>query len=776
MNNLPIILITKEEIFYPNIRKRIALEKSNSKASIDYALERDKNVVFLFEKQKVGNHASDFYKYAVIGEIIQNKIEYDEKGREIYKTDFYTKERVMVPHVSELKNEKIFVLNDYIPYVEKNKQVQKENIFHLANLIKIEMEKMLKHLDKFNYNDEFLTTQSISTLEEIDIYVNEILSGLSIGNEKKYEYLKELNLERRLIMLLEYLKDRVLFVTGLDTIDNRIEQKSHQEEQAFYLKDKIESYQKELDELIGFSTNPIKEYEEKIKKLNISEDEMRTILNELNKLKNPNLLEQDKSRITEYIETVLDMPFDIQNEVEKDLKKVEDSLNRHHFGAQKVKNKILENLAIYNISRNKNMPIMCLYGPPGVGKTSFGSSIADATGRKMIRVSLGGIENESEIRGHRRTYVGAKLGRILSAIKESGVNNPLILLDEIDKINSSETSSVAAALLEVLDPGQNKNFRDHYLEIGFDLSNVMFVATANSLNMPEPLLDRMDIISLSGYTENEKLYIVKNHTLPKILNDLTIEGFKITDAAILKIINEYTQESGVRTLERLIHSFVAKAIKQSFTVDNGIGFSKEIYEIDDVENLMGKPTFRVSKIKKNPEMGKVNGLAWSQSGGAVLKVESLKTDGTGKMALTGHLGSVMKESAQAALTIIKSQYPEIASVLKKSDLHVHLPEGGIPKDGPSAGIALTISMISALSGKKVRGDVAMTGEVTLSGDIIPVGGVKEKVLAAVRSGIRLVIIPKENEDDILDILPEIKEKIEIKPIEKVSEAVKIALL
>ena len=776
MINLPIILMTKEEIFFPNIRKRIVLEKSSSKASVDYALERDRKVVFLFEKKKVNQSASDFYKYAVVGEIIQNKVDVDEKGKEVYKTDFYTTERVMVPHISELKNEGIFVLDDYIPYIEKQNRINKENIFYLAETIKGEMLKIFKHLDKFNFTDEFITTQSISTLEEINVYINEILSGMNVGNDRKYQYLKELNLERRLIMLLEFLKDRVSFIEELDTIDSRIEDKSYKEEQIFYLKDKIDAYQRELNELTGIIVNPVDEFEKKIEALNISENEKKILVSEVYKLKNPNILEQDKSRVLEYVESVVNMPFDVQSNVETNLAKVQHELDKKHFGAKKVKEKILENLAIYNFSKNKNMPIMCLYGPPGVGKTSFGESIAKATGRKMIRVSLGGIENEAEIRGHRRTYVGAKMGRILSAIKESGVNNPLILLDEIDKINSSQNTSVSAALLEVLDPGQNKNFRDHYLEIGFDLSNVMFVATANSLNMPEPLLDRMDIISLSGYTEREKLFIVKNHTLPKILNDLTIEGFEISDRAILKLINEYTQESGVRNLERVVHSFVAKAITNSVSKNGMVDFSEKVYDEDKVEEMMGRPTYKVNKVRVAPEVGKVNGLAWSQSGGAVMSVESLRTEGTGKMALTGQLGSVMKESAQAALTIIKSQFPDDAKMLKESDIHVHLPEGGIPKDGPSAGIALTISMISALSDKKVKGDVAMTGEVTLSGDVIPVGGVKEKVLAAVRSGISLVIIPKENESDIEDIIDEIKEKIEIKPIEKVFEAVNIALI
>jgi len=776
VNKLPIVLMTKDDIFFPNIRKRIIFDRLSSKSSIDYAMEGNKKVVFLFEKTKINEGSGDFYKYAVVGEVIQNKIDVDQNGKEIYKTDFYTKERILVPHISELKNKGIFVLEDYIPYVEKNKIFEKENIFNLANLIKIEMNKMMRHLDKINFNDEYLTTQSVSTIEDVETYVSEILSGLSIENEKKYCYLKELNLERRLVMLFEYLKDRVVFISELDVINDRIDKKNHFQEQVFYLKDKIESYQNELNELTGYSENPVKKYTENLKNINIPNEDNEIILKEINKLNNPNFIDQERAKVIEYVETILDMPFESKNELERNLLKVEKVLNSYHYGANKVKKKILENLAVHNVSKTKTMPVMCLYGPPGVGKTSFGTSIAKATGRKMVRVSLGGVENESEIRGHRRTYVGAKMGRILLAIKESGVNNPLILLDEIDKINTSGSNSVSSALLEVLDPNQNKNFRDNYLEVGFDLSNVMFLATANSLNIPEPLLDRMDVVSLSGYTEREKLFIVKNHTLPKILNDLTISGFNITDKAILKIINEYTQESGVRNLERIIYSFIAKSIKDSLLEVNKSMFRKNIYCVNDVSHYLGKPTFKMSKVNDIHNSGKVNGLAWSQSGGVVLIVESLRTEGTGKMALTGHLGDVMKESAQAALTIIKTQYPNEAKHLKSSDLHVHLPEGGVPKDGPSAGVALTVSMISALSGLKVRGDVAMTGEVTLSGDVISVGGVKEKVLAAVRSGIKKVIIPKDNLDDIEDIFLEIKENIEIVAIEKVSEAVKIALI
>ena len=437
-----------------------------------------------------------------------------------------------------------------MPYQESIKEEKKENIIKIAEYIRIQMDKLVPYYDKLEFNDEFITTELTSNMKEIECYTYEIISGLNISNDEKYDYLKELSLERRLLKLYDYLKNKFSLFESIEKIDSRIESKNHDEDQIIYLQEQIKNYQKELDELKGFTSTNYDDYVNKLNEINISENEKKNIFNEISRLKNPLTPEQDKGRILEYLDTLFSLSFKKGTTVNTDLLKAQEILDCHHFGVNKVKDKILENLTLYNFSKKKRAPVICLVGPPGVGKTSFGKSIAEATGREMVRVALGGVKEESEIRGHRRTYQGAKMGRIMEAIKNSGVNNPLILLDEIDKVGVD--GSVASALLEVLDPNQNINFRDNFLEVGFDISEVMFVATANSENLPSALLDRMDMVYLSGYSELEKLNIVKKHILPKIFSELTVEAFVFEDAAILKIINEYTQESGVRNLERVL--------------------------------------------------------------------------------------------------------------------------------------------------------------------------------------------------------------------------------
>lgn len=780
MKQIPIILITKNKIFFPKIRKRLIIEKETSKATVDYAYQRDKKVAFLFEKQKINKNIADFYKYAVVGEIIQFKKEFQSE-KEVYVVDFYMEEKVLVPHISELKNEKILLLNEYIPFVESEDKIHKDNVFKLAQYVKEYMQNLVFFYDKINFDDGFITTESIATLKDIERYTYEIVSGLSLENEVFYDYLKELNIERVLFKLLEYLKGKKIFCDSISNIEKKIERKSQDEDKILYLKEQIKNYQKELNEIIGIKEgNDLEFFENRLEAIRffLNENDYYHLKKEINKIQSFALSDQESNKHIEYLNTVFSVPFVERTEINKNLNLAKEVLENHHFGMNKVKEKIIENLAINNISKSHKSAIICLLGPPGVGKTSFGESIAQATNRKMVRISLGGIQDEADIRGHRRTYVGSKEGRIVSALKEAKVKNPLILLDEIDKIKGGDQDNeVASALLEVLDYGQNKNFRDHFLEIGIDLSEVMFVTTANSLNIPSALLDRMDVISLTGYTENEKLNIVKKHLLPKILNELNVEKFKINDEAVLSIINNYTLESGVRNLERLIFTFVSKIVTEfmlsnHFDVDN-VELSKE-YTGEDVLKFLGQPYIFHKKIDNESRVGVVNGLAWSPSGGSVLKIESVKTNGSGKMLLTGQLGDVMKESAKAAMTIIKSQYSEAVKDINANDLHIHLPEGAIPKDGPSAGVALVISILSSLINVKIKNDVAMTGEINLSGDVLPVGGIKEKVLAAIRSGVKTVIIPKENENDLVEIKDEIKNKINIKLVEKINESVNIA--
>lgn len=571
---------------------------------------------------------------------------------------------------------------------------------------------------------------------------------------------------------------REIEIMGIELdINRKVKEQMSQNQREYYLKEQMRAIQGEL----GFDDDlddEIIKWHEQMDELELPADICEKLEKEINRLNRMQPTSAEAGVIRTYIETILTLPWNKLSEEHIDLKEAEKILDEDHYGLEKVKERVLEYLAVVELSHEIKGPIICLVGPPGTGKTSIAKSIARATGREFVRMSLGGVRDEAEIRGHRRTYIGAIPGRVINSIKDAGTRNPLFLFDEVDKLGSDFKGDHSSALLEVLDPEQNKDFTDHYLEVPFDLSKVMFITTANSLNtIPGPLLDRMEVIEVTGYTEEEKLQIAKKYLIPKKTKEHGLEKsqFKMTDKAIRDLINYYTRESGVRNLEREIANLVRKVARK--VVTDGI----EGYKVGpkDLEELLGKKRYRYDKISGKSEVGVVTGLAWTVVGGDTLFIETSAVPGTGKLQLTGQLGDVMQESARTGISYIRSvahKHGIDENFYKEKDIHIHVPEGAVPKDGPSAGVTMCVAMISTLTGIPVRKDVAMTGEVTLRGNVLPVGGIKEKVLAAHRAGVRTVLLPFENERDIDEIPENVREQMNFVLIKNVDEALKEALV
>ena len=571
---------------------------------------------------------------------------------------------------------------------------------------------------------------------------------------------------------------REIEIMGIELdINRKVKEQMSQNQREYYLKEQMRAIQGEL----GFDDDlddEIIKWHEQMDELELPADICEKLEKEINRLNRMQPTSAEAGVIRTYIETILALPWNKLSEEHIDLKEAEKILDEDHYGLEKVKERVLEYLAVVELSHEIKGPIICLVGPPGTGKTSIAKSIARATGREFVRMSLGGVRDEAEIRGHRRTYLGAIPGRVINSIKDAGTSNPLFLFDEVDKLGSDFKGDPSSALLEVLDPEQNKDFTDHYLEVPFDLSKVMFITTANSLNtIPGPLLDRMEVIEVTGYTEEEKLQIAKKYLIPKKTKEHGLEKsqFKMTDKAIRDLINYYTRESGVRNLEREIANLVRKVARK--VVTDGI----EGYKVGpkDLEELLGKKRYRYDKISGKSEVVVVTGLAWTVVGGDTLFIETSAVPGTGKLQLTGQLGDVMQESARTGISYIRSvahKHGIDENFYKEKDIHIHVPEGAVPKDGPSAGVTMCVAMISTLTGIPVRKDVAMTGEVTLRGNVLPVGGIKEKVLAAHRAGVRTVLLPFENERDIDEIPENVREQMNFVLIKNVDEALKEALV
>jgi len=616
---------------------------------------------------------------------------------------------------------------------------------------------------------------SIHDIKNISQMADNIATHLNINLNDKQKLLELIVSKLRLEKVLEYIENDLSVIKVEKKIRGRVKQSMEKTQKEYYLNEQMKAIQKELSE-DDESKDEISEFEEKIKKVKLSKEAKSKANSELKKLKGMGPMSAESSVVRNYLDWLTSIPWKKNTRIKNDLDYAEKVLNEDHYGLDKVKDRIIEYLAVQTRKRKLKGPIICLVGAPGVGKTSLGKSLARATGRNFVRISLGGVRDESEIRGHRRTYIGSMPGKIIQSLKKAKSSNPLFLLDEIDKIGSDWRGDPASALLEVLDPEQNNTFNDHYLDVDYDLSDVMFITTANSLNMPRPLLDRMEIINLSGYLENEKIEIAKRHLIKKQLerNGLNKDEWSISDEAISDLIKYYTRESGVRALEREIASLCRKAIKEIVKEK-----TKTIkITSSNLEKYAGIRKFRHGMADKENLMGITTGLAYTDFGGDLLSIEAVIMTGKGKQQITGQLGDVMKESVQAATSYVRSRAVEFGiepPLFDRKDIHVHVPEGATPKDGPSAGAAIAISMISALTSIPVKCNVAMTGEISLRGRILPIGGLKEKLLAAVRGGIEKVLIPIENEKDLKEVDKEIKDKLEIVLVNHLDDVIKHTL-
>ncbi|CUJ98569.1 endopeptidase La [Shimia thalassica] len=603
-----------------------------------------------------------------------------------------------------------------------------------------------------------------------------VAGHLGIEVDQKQELLETLSVSERLEKVYGLMQGEMSVLQVEKKIKTRVKSQMEKTQREYYLNEQMKAIQKELGDGEDGS-NEVAELEAKIADTKLSKEAKEKADAELKKLKNMSPMSAEATVVRNYLDWMLAIPWGKKSRVKKDLNKAQEVLDIDHYGLEKVKERIVEYLAVQQRSQKLKGPIMCLVGPPGVGKTSLGKSVAKATGREFIRISLGGVRDESEIRGHRRTYIGSMPGKIIQALKKAKTTNPLILLDEIDKMGQDFRGDPASAMLEVLDPEQNSTFVDHYLEVEYDLSNVMFLTTANSYNMPGPLLDRMEIIPLAGYTEDEKSEIAKQHLIAKQIKNhgLRKGEFEITDEALSEVIQRYTREAGVRNLEREIAKLARKAVTSIVKKD----VEKVVVTADNVDDFLGVKKYRYGLAEQNDQVGVVTGLAWTSVGGDLLHIEALRLPGKGRMKTTGKLGDVMKESIDAASSYVRSISPQIGvkpPQFEKFDIHVHVPDGATPKDGPSAGLAMVTSIVSVLTGIPVRKDIAMTGEVSLRGNAMPIGGLKEKLLAALRGGIKTVLIPEENEKDLAEIPDNVKEGLKIIPVSHVSEVLKLALV
>ena len=636
---------------------------------------------------------------------------------------------------------------------------------------------------------------SVNQIEDFSKLADTIASHLSLKVADKQELLEAKNLQERFEKVLKFMNAELTLLEVENKIKTRVKKQMEKSQKEYYLNEQMKAIQKELGD---GDDSEISEYMSKIEKVKLSKEAKDKALAEVKKLKSMSVMSSEATVVRNYLDWLLDIPWQKPSKVNKDLTKAMEVLDKDHYGLDKVKERIVEYLAVQSRADKVKGPILCLVGPPGVGKTSLGRSIAEATGRKFVRASLGGMRDEAEIRGHRRTYIGSMPGKIIKGMKKAGTSNPLFLLDEIDKLGNDWRGDPSSALLEVLDPEQNSTFNDHYLEVDYDLSDVMFITTANSLDMPRPLLDRMEIIRLSGYTEEEKIEIAKRHLMPKIFEENAVrpEEVVITDDAVRDVIRFYTREAGVRNLERELSTIARKAVKDIIVAEEAeAGKTKTakaktadkkkakkakpvVVDAKNLEKYLGVIKYRYGEAEEKDHIGVTTGLAWTEVGGDILFIEAVDMPGKGKVTQTGKLGDVMKESIETAYSVVRSHSKKLGinpEVFEKTDVHVHVPEGATPKDGPSAGIAMYTTLVSVFTKKPVRKDVAMTGEITLQGRVLPIGGLKEKLLSALRAGIKTVIIPKDNEKDLVEIPDIVKKGMKIIPVEDVSEVLRIAL-
>lgn len=672
--------------------------------------------------------------------------------------------------VSAIDQEEDYLIANVREYHDKiDKSIEMEA---LVRVVVHEFEQWVKSSKKIPAD----AMVSVSIIDDAGRLADMIAGHINLKLDDRQAILESIDVKERLERLYGFLKREKDILDIERKIGTRVRRQIEKVQKEYYLREKVKAIHNELGDQNGI-LGDIEEYKERLSEGHFPDEVVKTVEKELKRLERTQGMSQEGAVIGTYIDNLLSMPWESLSEDINDIKAAAAVLDRDHYGLEKVKERILEFLAVRQLTNGQNAPILCLVGPPGVGKTSLAGSVAKALGRKFVRASLGGVRDEAEIRGHRRTYVGAMPGRILEALKKAGTRNPVFLLDEVDKMGSDYKGDPTSALLEVLDPAQNNTFSDHYIELPFNLSDVLWIVTANDIgSIPRPLLDRMEVINLSSYTEQEKLEIAKQYLLPRqrTKNGLSGKEIRLGAGVLQRMINEYTRESGVRELERVIGHLCRKVARKIVEGD-----TESVYvTTKNLVEILGKVKYPHNKAKRKPEVGLCTGMAWTQVGGDILPTEVNIFPGTGKLILTGKLGDVMKESAQAALSYIRSRQDkfELAEgFYEKNDIHVHFPEGAVPKDGPSAGITMATAIVSGLTGRRVRSDVAMTGEITIRGNVLAIGGLKEKVLAAYREGIRTIVLPKENERDIEDIPESVRENLEFVPVENMDKVLETAL-
>ena len=763
--NLPVLPL-RNIVVFPNMVVPLFVGRDKSINALEQVMDKDQELLFLSQKNSEVDDPSekDLFKLGTRGKILQ-----------LLKLPDGTV-KVLVEGLARCKVKKIEFTADYITAdIEEfeNSEVISDTIKALGRSVVSKYETYANINNKTS--SEVLT--SVKDIEDENKLADTVASQIAINIQEKQKILEEIDLEKRLNMILSYIEGELSVLQVEKKIRRRVKNQMEKTQKEYYLNEQMKAIQKELEDGEGGASEDIAELTEKINKTKLSKEAKEKAYNELKKLKQMSPMSAEATVVRNYLDWLLDIPWGKKKRIKKDINKSQEILDKDHYGLEKVKDRITEYLAVQNRSSKVKGPILCLVGPPGVGKTSLGKSIAAATGREFIRMSLGGVRDEAEIRGHRRTYIGSMPGRIIQALKKVKTTNPVFLLDEIDKLGQDFRGDPASALLEVLDPEQNNAFNDHYLEVDYDLSQVMFVTTANTMNIPGPLLDRMEIIRIAGYTEEEKLEIAKRHLIEKVKinNALTDKEFKISDEVIRSVIQNYTREAGVRNLERELNSLGRKAVKEiSQNKSDSLNVSS-----DNISEYLGVKKFRYGKKENDDLVGVVTGLAWTEVGGDILNVEAVMVPGQGKIRTTGKLGDVMKESIDAASSFVRSRavnYGIEPPIFQRKDIHVHVPEGATPKDGPSAGVAMIIAIISVMAGIPVKNDVAMTGEMSLRGRVLPIGGLKEKLLAALRSGIKTVLIPSENDRELSEVPDNIKDKLDIKLVSTIDEALELALV
>ncbi|MEY4389505.1 MAG: hypothetical protein RLZZ167_141 [Pseudomonadota bacterium] len=758
------VLPLRDIVVFPGMVVPLFVGREKSINALNSVMDKYKKIILAAQKSHDVDDPKDneIYQVGCLGEILQllklpdGTVKILVEGKERVKINQYHNE------------EKNFLLASCSRLAD---DVGKEDLSLLSKAVLNKFDKLVKVSKKVS--EEGLET--IKDTKEPSKVADAVANQLQISLVEKQKILENLSVQNRLESLLTFIESEIEVLSVEKKIRGRVKNQMEKTQREYYLNEQLKAIQKELGETED-GKDEIQNLEEAIKKAKMTKEAEEKSLAELKKLKSMSPMSAESTVVRNYLDWMVSLPWGKTSKVNTDINNAKKILDEDHYGLEKVKDRILEFLAVQSRINKIKGPILCLVGAPGVGKTSLGKSIAKATGREFVRMSLGGIRDEAEIRGHRRTYIGSLPGKIIQMMKKSGKNNPLILLDEIDKIGNDYRGDPSSALLEALDPEQNTTFNDHYLEVDYDLSNVMFVTTANTLNIPGPLLDRMEVIRISGYTEDEKMEIAKKYLLPKQIkeNGLKIGEWTVSDEALKDIIRYYTRESGVRSLEREISKLARKGVKDIVTK------TKDIIKIDEknLNDYLGIKKFKYGEIENKDGTGIVTGLAWTEVGGELLTIESVIMPGKGKMEITGKLGEVMQESVKAAKSFVRSrclEYGIIPPVFEKKDIHIHVPEGATPKDGPSAGIAMVTSIVSSLTGIPVKRDVAMTGEVTLRGRVLPIGGLKEKLLAALRGGIKTVLIPDENEKDLAEIPKNVIEGLKIIPVKTVDEVLKVAL-